>query len=137
MKSILFFALQSFILSGLFVSPTDAFQAPRGTRIVGRRFPSPPQTQRTTLQAEGANVASIACLKLCSSIMASSRPGTALFAGKQKKPVEPPKEVDGLRMLLAYATPWRNPNSIFVYMILILYLLGTYSEAQSAAGGSL
>lgn len=36
-------------------------------------------------------------------------------------------------LFLVYMTPWRNPNSIFVYMFLILYCLGKYSESMSAA----
>ena len=35
-----------------------------------------------------------------------------------------------LGMVLLYLTPWRNPNSIFVYMFLVLYGLGKYSEAH-------
>jgi hypothetical protein len=53
-----------------------------------------------------------------------------------KKKVVPPKKkmitkkTDGTKeripaskMLLAFLTPWRNPNSIFLYMILIINLL--------------
>eukprot|EP00977_Amphora_coffeiformis_P008490 scaffold1923_cov160-Amphora_coffeaeformis.AAC.2 len=38
---------------------------------------------------------------------------------------------DPLQLFLVYMTPWRNPNSIFVYLLIILYALGKYSEAQS------
>lgn len=37
---------------------------------------------------------------------------------------------DPLELFLAYATPWRNPNSIFVYMLLTLYILGSITESQ-------
>ena len=37
---------------------------------------------------------------------------------------------DPLQLLLLYMTPWKNPNSIFVYMLAILYALGKYSESQ-------
>jgi hypothetical protein len=33
-------------------------------------------------------------------------------------------------LFLAFMTPWRNPNSLFVYMLIILYTLGKYSEAH-------
>lgn len=140
MKSTLFFLLQSFVLSVLFVSPTDAFQV-KGSGLGGcTRLMR--HTQRTqTPQVIGAPEPSIAvCFNVYTCSMTTSRrPPTVLFAGKQqkKKPskIEPPPKVDGLSMFLAYATPWRNPNSIFVYLILIVYLLGTYSEAQSAAAG--
>ncbi|KAL7559891.1 hypothetical protein ACA910_005388 [Epithemia clementina (nom. ined.)] len=33
-------------------------------------------------------------------------------------------------LFLTYMTPWKNPNSIFVYLFLTLYLLGEYSEAH-------
>lgn len=57
---------------------------------------------------------------------------TALMA--KKTPKEPEREKkDALGLLILYMTPWKNPNSIFVYMLLLLYGLGTYSEAQAAA----
>jgi hypothetical protein len=34
----------------------------------------------------------------------------------------------GFDLFLIFMTPWRNPNSIFVYMFLILYGLGTWKE---------
>lgn len=50
---------------------------------------------------------------------------------------EPEREKkNGLELVLLYMTPWRNPNSIFVYMIGTVYLLGKYSEAQSIAANS-
>ena len=67
-----------------------------------------------------------------------SRTNVALEAYKKKEPVTAPKEekekTPPLKLFLAYATPWRNPNSIFVYLFLAVYLLGSYSEAKSAAG---
>jgi hypothetical protein len=33
-------------------------------------------------------------------------------------------------LLIQFMTPWKNPNSIFVYMIGLLYLLGKYSESH-------
>jgi hypothetical protein len=50
---------------------------------------------------------------------------------KGKTEEEPEKKPN---LVLAYLTPWRNPNSIFVYLFLIVYILGSMSEAKSAAG---
>jgi hypothetical protein len=53
----------------------------------------------------------------------------------KKKPVEPEREKnDALGLFLLFMTPWRNPNSIFVYMLLLLYALGKINEAQSSVG---
>lgn len=38
------------------------------------------------------------------------------------------KKLDPLELILLFMTPWRNPNSIFVYMFLILYVLGKMNE---------
>jgi hypothetical protein len=38
----------------------------------------------------------------------------------------------GLGLVLLFMTPWRNPNSIFVYMFGILYVLGKYGEMKSS-----
>ena len=37
-----------------------------------------------------------------------------------------------VELVLLYMTPWKNPNSIFVYLFLAVFLLGKYSESQSA-----
>lgn len=52
--------------------------------------------------------------------------------------VEPPEKekVGGIGLFFLYMTPWKNPNSIFVYMLLTLYFLGKYSEAHSVATSS-
>jgi hypothetical protein len=49
-------------------------------------------------------------------------------SGPQEK-----EKVGGMGLFLLYMTPWKNPNSIFVYMLVTLYALGKYSEAHSAA----
>ena len=55
-------------------------------------------------------------------------------AKKKQAALEQEREKkDGLGLFLLYMTPWRNPNSIFVYLLAALYFLGKYSEAQSAA----
>jgi hypothetical protein len=57
---------------------------------------------------------------------------TRLFAMKKKeeKKTETRQVTDPLELLILYATPWRNPNSIFVYLFVVLYVLGKYSEAH-------
>lgn len=64
----------------------------------------------------------------------SSTSASALHV-KQKKqtPSDVPKRErveSPLELFVLYATPWRNPNSIFVYLFLIVYALGKYSEAH-------
>ena len=49
---------------------------------------------------------------------------------KKQEPVEKEKQVDALTLLKTYMTPWRNPNSIFVYLGAALYVLGKYSEIR-------
>lgn len=34
-------------------------------------------------------------------------------------------------LLIQFMTPWKNPNSIFVYLFLTLYILGTISESRN------
>lgn len=38
------------------------------------------------------------------------------------------EKVEGFDLFLVYMTPWKNPNSIFVYMILIIEILGKFRE---------
>mmetsp|Transcript_8537 Transcript_8537/g.17811 ORF Transcript_8537/g.17811 Transcript_8537/m.17811 type:complete len:133 (+) Transcript_8537:78-476(+) len=65
---------------------------------------------------------------------------TALNAKKKKVVEEEPvrEKKNALELVLLYMTPWRNPNSIFLYMFGALYFLGKYSEAHNvvrASGG--
>jgi hypothetical protein len=57
------------------------------------------------------------------------------LSAKKDTPNENEKEKSewGLDLILVYMTPWRNPNSIFVYMFLIVYGLGKMSEAGMVA----
>lgn len=60
---------------------------------------------------------------------------TELNAKKNQKgsPVEKTSERESkslMELVIVYMTPWRNPNSIFVYMFMILYALGKVSEAR-------
>ena len=59
------------------------------------------------------------------------RKGRSLAALSAQEREEAEKEErKGLQLVLLYMTPWRNPNSIFVYLFLILYVLGKMSEAR-------
>ena len=40
-------------------------------------------------------------------------------------------DIDWPTVIIAFLTPWRNPNSIFLYMLLILNILGTINEAKN------
>ena len=50
---------------------------------------------------------------------------------------EPEREKkNAIELVILYMTPWRNPNSIFVYLFATVYFLGKYSEAQSIAASA-
>jgi len=57
---------------------------------------------------------------------------SALLMAAKKKPEAREKIENPLELLILYATPWKNPNSIFVYLFVLVYCLGKYSESQSA-----
>lgn len=40
------------------------------------------------------------------------------------------QKLDVAKLIVVFLTPWKNPNSIFLYMFLILDLLGKYNEAN-------
>ena len=70
-----------------------------------------------------------------------STPSSSLVVldAKKKKIVEEKQEMvktNGFEKVLLFMTPWRNPNSIFVYMFATVYFLGKYSEAQSIAASA-
>ena len=41
------------------------------------------------------------------------------------------KKPTALDLILLYMTPWRNPNSIFVYFILIINILAKVKETSA------
>jgi hypothetical protein len=59
---------------------------------------------------------------------------SALCVKKKSKEIEEAansgakKKLDPLELIVLFMTPWRNPNSIFVYMFLVLYVLGKMNE---------
>jgi len=63
-----------------------------------------------------------------------SQSSSSLMATKKKKndeSKEREKIENPVELLLLYMTPWKNPNSIFVYLFLVVYCLGKYSESQA------
>ena len=42
----------------------------------------------------------------------------------------PKADIDWPTIIAGFLTPWRNPNSIFLYMLIILTVLGKYNEAN-------
>ena len=60
-----------------------------------------------------------------------SNDNASVLCAKKKVPDEEEREKKSpLELMVVYMTPWRNPNSIFVYMFAILYALGKVSEAR-------
>ena len=65
----------------------------------------------------------------------SDPPGNSALGIITSSSVEEEEEREqprGLGLVLLFMTPWRNPNSIFVYMFLILYGLGKYGELKAS-----
>jgi hypothetical protein len=71
------------------------------------------------------------CPMTLKSFVTSSTKLAAKKTGKRKEEDDKVKQEWDASLLIQYMTPWKNPNSIFVYMIGLLYLLGKYSEAHS------
>jgi hypothetical protein len=67
------------------------------------------------------------------SLHAMKKP-SASGKGVEKKKTAVPQEKQAVTsntdLFFLFMNPLRNPNSIFVYMLLILYALGTYSESH-------
>lgn len=61
----------------------------------------------------------------------STRHGSQLEAKKAKvSPEEQREPPSAMTLFVTYMTPWKNPNSIFAYMLIILIALGKYSETH-------
>ena len=94
---------------------------------------------------EASSIGRIQCYTSHRTSFATFSPSslTVLDAKKnQKNKMSPSVEEEdkdrprGLRLVLVFLTPWLNPNSIFLYLFLTVFLLGKYSEAQSIANSS-
>ena len=110
----------TFILA--FLSVSNAFQP------VHNAVKSTSSFQQKTMPVDSASSSSTSLFQ------AKKVPSTVIKTkGKKtlKSKKEPEKEKqNGLSLVLTYMTPWRNPNSIFVYMFGLLYALGKYSESH-------
>jgi len=105
-------------LLAVFVVGAGAFTTP--VRCYERRIPG--KVQNIHNERNAAPVLSIKPVGSTTS---------ALMAAK-KKPEAREKIENPLELLILYATPWKNPNSIFVYLFVLVYCLGKYSESQAA-----
>ena len=89
----------------------------------------PPQVRPLVRsQAASKNVAS-------SGASSIARADTVIVAAKKPKSgeaedIEKKQVVDPLELFILFMTPWRNPNSIFIYMLLIINILGRMQESQ-------
>ena len=103
------------LLVALLFVGTKGFLAPQTTRPAGTAFS--PDKPTVLYQVPTSS---------------SRRASTLLEAKKSKKSPggEEKKTPSPMTLLVAYMTPWRNPNSLFVYMLLTVYALGKYSEAH-------
>mmetsp|Transcript_5375 Transcript_5375/g.13504 ORF Transcript_5375/g.13504 Transcript_5375/m.13504 type:complete len:138 (+) Transcript_5375:119-532(+) len=104
----------------------ESFQlGPRGTNNVPLTFRS------SSIRVDRGDA-----IRPWSSPSSSSTTELGLKKKKKTKQEEPEvkEEKRGIELVLLYMTPWRNPNSIFVYLFATVYFLGKYSEAK---GGNL
>ncbi|OEU22655.1 hypothetical protein FRACYDRAFT_232813 [Fragilariopsis cylindrus CCMP1102] len=103
---------------------------------VARQVKSPFQQQQQQQQQQ--RPPSTFSVLTCTSqklLVQSSSCSLIVLDAKKKKIVEEEEEREqprGLGLVLLFMTPWRNPNSIFVYMFLILYGLGKYGELKAS-----
>mmetsp|Transcript_9194 Transcript_9194/g.11344 ORF Transcript_9194/g.11344 Transcript_9194/m.11344 type:complete len:117 (+) Transcript_9194:175-525(+) len=60
----------------------------------------------------------------------TAQPTGALLAkkGKSENDTSEKKKLDPVELFFAFMTPWRNPNSIFIYMLIILNILGNMKD---------
>ena len=81
------------------------------------------QAASKSIPSSGAAAASIA--RADTVIVAAKKPkGGGPEEGEKKQVVDP------LELFILFMTPWRNPNSIFIYMLLIINILGRMQESQ-------
>ena len=115
---------RTLILSVLLLAGAGAFLAPHQRARPGRAF----FPVRNLLENEPKRVdpPNVRLTTTTTTTLLEAKKNTKKSpAGSEEK-----ESPSALTMLIAYMTPWRNPNSIFVYMLLTLYALGKYSESQ-------
>ena len=102
---------------------------------VARQVKSPFQQQQQQQQQRPSSTFSVLTCTSQKLPVQSSSCSLIVLDAKKKKIVEEEEEREqprGLGLVLLFMTPWRNPNSIFVYMLLIVYGLGKYSELKAS-----
>ena len=88
-----------------------------------------------TIASSGAPSSSHAAFNVADGMCSGTGTGTAIFAAKKPKgggteEGEKKQVVDPLELFILFMTPWRNPNSIFLYMLIIINILGRMQESQ-------
>jgi hypothetical protein len=111
---------------GTTLLPTASIVEPPGCRY----------TQRTT-QTESSSTTALDAINTNKNNNKKNKASSSSSSGVAKEPKQEKEKVGGIGLLILYMTPWKNPNSIFVYMLLTLYFLGKYSEARSLAAASI
>ena len=102
---------------------------------VARQVKSPFQQQQQQQQQRPSSTFSVLTCTSPKLPVQSSSCSLIVLDAKKKKIVEEEEEREqprGLGLVLLFMTPWRNPNSIFVYMLVIVYGLGKYSELKAS-----
>ena len=102
---------------------------------VARQVKSPFQQQQQQQQQRPSSTFSVLTCTSQKLLVQSSSCSLIVLDAKKKKIVEEEEEREqprGLGLVLLFMTPWRNPNSIFVYMLVIVYGLGKYSELKAS-----
>ena len=61
------------------------------------------------------------------SVLTAKKPNKKSGGGAEE---EKKQVVDPLELFILFMTPWRNPNSIFLYMLIIINILGRMQESQ-------
>lgn len=89
----------------------------------------------TVVKTFGPSLVSNTCAPLNGGHTHESMSSTAIFAAKKPNKSaggeeEKKQVVDPLELFILFMTPWRNPNSIFLYMLIIINILGRMQESQ-------
>jgi hypothetical protein len=113
----------SLVLLLLLVVGVSTFQTPTNPSPRRRTLSSAKEFDNPTNGAAGRRPLLIMEAKKGSAPLKNKKKGDKTDETLQKMP-------SPTDLFLAFMTPWRNPNSLFVYMLIILYTLGKYSEAH-------
>ncbi len=124
-------SLLAIVAAAVVATTCHAFQpsslgaiSPTGSRTAATELFQAKPTKKSS-----AGVFSFAGNAKNKSIKSNSKVTNKKSVGK-KKADDDKESTKSPNLILAYMTPWRNPNSIFVYMFGLLYALGKYSESH-------